>query len=338
MTFGFAPFFMFGFMFTAGPRWLDVAPPPASAWRVPGAIAALAVFAMVPLQALGIGGLRIAAGAYALAWAWLGVRFFLLIRASRAPDQVHAKLVLAGLCVGAACVAAFALLGTGAYAWLTTAGVWLFMLPVFVAVCHRMIPFFTASALPVVHAFRPWWLLGVMAGAPVLHGALTLAGLGAYAWLVDFPAGVLMLVLMVRWGLVQSLSNRLLAMLHIGFVWYGVGFMLAGAQSLWQLAHGPSLGLAPLHAMTIGFASSLLLAMVTRVTCGHSGRMLAADTVTWRLFQLLQVAALLRICADLSGHRGLLLGAIAFWVACLVPWCVKYAPVYWRPRADGRAG
>jgi hypothetical protein len=31
-------------------------------------------------------------------------------------------------------------------------------------------------------------------------------------------------------------------------------------------------------------------------------------------------------------------GAIAAWVACLVPWTLKYAPVYWRPRPDGRAG
>ena len=131
----------------------------------------------------------------------------------------------------------------------------------------------------------------------------------------------------------------LLAMLHVGFLWYGAAFFLAGANSLWLLTHGPSLGLAPLHAMTIGFASSLLLAMVTRVTCGHSGRTLAADAVTWRLFQLLQVAALLRIGADLvGGNRGLLLGAVVFWAACLVPWALKYAPVYWRPRADGRPG
>ena len=33
----------------------------------------------------------------------------------------------------------------------------------------------------------------------------------------------------------------------------------------------PGLGLAALHALTIGFAASLLMAMVTRVTCGHSG-------------------------------------------------------------------
>lgn len=338
MTFGFAPLFMFGFLFTAGPKWLAVSPPPARAWRIPGAIAVACVLAIVPLQVFGIGGLRWLAGGYALAWLALCAVFVHLIRASRAQDKVHASLVLAALVAGATAVGLFALLGMPAYPWLTTIGIWLFLLPVFVVVSHRMIPFFTASTLPFMQAFRPWWLLAVMVGAPVLHGVALLAGGEELTWLVDFPAGVFLLVLAVRWGIVQSMSNRLLAMLHVGFLWYGAGFFLAGASSLWTLTHGPSLGLAPLHAMTIGFASSLLVAMVTRVTCGHSGRTLAADAITWRLFQLLQVAALLRIGADLVGNAGLLLGAIVFWAACLVPWAVKYAPMYWRPRPDGRAG
>ena len=338
MTFGFAPLFMFGFLFTAGPKWLAVMPPPARAWRIPGAIAVTCVLLIVPLQAFGIGGLRWLAGGYALAWLALCAVFAHLVRISRAQEKVHARLVLAALAAGAFAVGLFAAVGMPAYPWLTTIGIWFFLLPVFVVVCHRMIPFFTTSALPFVHAFRPWWLLAVMVGAPALHGAALLAGGERLTWLVDLPAGVFLLVLAVRWGFVQSMSNRLLAMLHVGFLWYGAGFFLAGANSLWQLTHGPSLGLAPLHAMTIGFASSLLMAMVTRVTCGHSGRTLAADAITWRLFQLLQVAALLRIGADLFDHAGLLLGAVVFWAACLVPWAVKYAPVYWRPRADGRAG
>jgi uncharacterized protein involved in response to NO len=148
----------------------------------------------------------------------------------------------------------------------------------------------------------------------------------------------MMLALTLRWGLVQSLSNRLLAMLHVGFLWYGIGFALAGTSSLWMLMGGPGLGLAPLHAMTIGFASSLLMAMVTRVTCGHAGRTLAADNLTWRLFQLLQAAAVLRIVAELTGGGGWLLAAALCWIACMVPWCAKYAPIYWRPRIDGRPG
>ena len=91
----------------------------------------------------------------------------------------------------------------------------------------------------------------------------------------------------MRWGFAQSLSNRLLGMLHLGFVWYAIAFAIAGVHALLLLAGAAGLGYAPLHAFTVGFASSLVMAMVTRVTCGHSGRMLAADTPTWRLFMLL---------------------------------------------------
>ncbi len=336
MTCGFAPFFMFGFMFTAGPRWLSVLPPPPGAWRAPALVAAAGAFALVPLQVAGIGGLRIAAAVYALAWLWLLLRFVLLIRKSTAPDKVHARLVAAGLAVGASCVAAFAAFGTAAHPWISSAGVWGFLLPVFVTVCHRMIPFFTSGVVPFVTAFRPWWLLALMVGAPLLHATIAGVGRADWTWVVDLPAAGALLLVTLRWGFVQSMRNRLLAMLHLGFVWYGTGFLLAGVGSLLALRGGTGLGLAPLHAMTIGFASSLLLAMVTRVTCGHSGRTLAADALTWRLFQLLQVAAVLRVGAELAASASWTFAAVAFWAACMVPWCVKYAPVYWRPRADGR--
>jgi uncharacterized protein involved in response to NO len=71
---------------------------------------------------------------------------------------------------------------------------------------------------------------------------------------------------------------------------------------------------------------------------GHSGRTLAADTLTWRLFQLLQLTAVVRISAEILPGRGWLLMAALLWCVCFVPWCIKYAPVYWRPRSDGRPG
>jgi uncharacterized protein involved in response to NO len=172
----------------------------------------------------------------------------------------------------------------------------------------------------------------------VLHGVAVALGLDGFAWLVDLPAAALMLWLTFRWGLVQSLRHRLLAMLHLGFVWYGIGFLLAGVHSLAVLAGGTGAPLAALHALAIGFAASLLMAMVTRVTCGHSGRTLAADALTWRLFQLLQLAAIVRMTADVLAGPVWLATAVLLWAAAFVPWCLKYAPVYWRPRADGRPG
>jgi uncharacterized protein involved in response to NO len=338
MLYGFAPFFMFGFLFTAGPRWLGVAPPPPGAWRVPGAAAAVAAMAWVPLQWAPPVATQVAAAVYAIAWAALLARFVGLIRRSPAPDKVHATLVAIAMAAGIAGVAAFAIAGAGAHAFVKLAGLWLFLLPVFVVVCHRMIPFFTANVVPFVTAFRPWWLLAAMVGAPVAHGLIEAAGWGRWTFVVDAPAAVLMLAITARWGFVQSFANRLLAMLHVGFVWYAVGFALAAASSLIQLRGGAGLGLAPVHALTIGFASSLLVAMVTRVSCGHTGRMLQADTVTWWLFVLLQVAALARLAAEfLPGAYAYPLAAALF-AASVVPWSAKYAPLYWRPRADGRPG
>jgi len=59
-------------------------------------------------------------------------------------------------------------------------------------------------------------------------------------------------------------------------------------------------------------------------------------SLTWRLFKLPQVAAMLHVGAELAASAWWMLAAVAFWAACMVPWCAKYAPVYWRPRADGR--
>jgi len=342
MLCGFAPFFMFGFLFTAGPRWLGVAPPPPSAWRPPGILAALAALALVPLEvAGGVPGpvtIRAAAGAYAIGWLWLAFVFARLIRASDAADKLHARLVLAGLCAGASAVAAFALFGPAAHPWIRGAGLWGFLLPVFVTVCHRMIPFFTSGVVPFVTAFRPTWLLAAMIGAPLAHGVLEGCGLAGWAWVVDLPAAALLLWLAFRWGLAQSMKNRLLAMLHLGFVWYGIAFVLAGFQSLAVGTGGAGIPLAPLHAFAIGFASSLLMAMVTRVTRGHSGGTLTADAVTWGLFLLLQVAAVVRIAAEIMPGSGWPVFAGLLWAAAFVPWCGRCAPVYWRPRADGRPG
>jgi len=336
MIFGFAPFFMFGFLFTAGPRWLGMAPPPASAWRAPGALAAASLLAMLPLQAAPAWATQAAAGAYALAWAALLARFVALVRASPVDDKVHATLVAAALAAGCAGVAAFALAGVAAHGAVKFLGVWCFLLPVFVIVSHRMIPFFTANVVPFVRAFRPWWLLAAMVAAPVAHGALDAAGLASWTFVVDAPAAALMFAVTLRWGLAQSLSNRLLAMLHLGFVWYGIAFALSAISSIASLAGASGLGLAPLHAFTIGFACSLLVAMVTRVSCGHSGRTLAADRATWALFLLLQVAAVARVAAEVAPWRYALAAAAGLFAASVVPWAAKYAPTYWRPRADGR--
>jgi uncharacterized protein involved in response to NO len=353
MANGFLPFYMFGFLFTAVPKWLHAAPLSTRALLVPGvtALVALAV-ALVGAQ---VSGTLLAAGAVLLAIAWgaLLTRFARLIRASRVDDRVHARLVLAAFCVGAAAHLVFAAgvvrLDQG---WIHAAEmltIWFFLAPVFVTVAHRLIPFFTANVVPLLDAWRPLWLLWTFLMIVVGHGVLPVIDLltgsaliGLMRAIFDLVGAALLLYVAWRWGVVQSLRNRLLAMLHLGFVWLGMAFALyawnAGVAML--DASSASIGLAPLHALTMGFFGSTMLAMVTRVTAGHSGRSLVADAITWWLFWILQTAVLARLLVDAFPPQAVWLtfAAIVLWCAAMLPWAARSIPVYLRSRPDRRPG
>ncbi len=344
MLYTFLPMYMFGFLFTAGPSWLGVKGPAAPALR-PTALLAFAggallvVLSLFSMPASGAAALLLCA-----CWARYLLIFAGLIRQSKAPDRMHAKLVLACMLPGVAGLAAYALLCFGDnlrwFPWVTVAGLWWFVIPLLLVVVHRMLPFFTASAIPSIAAWRPYWVLWCFLAASVGHGAMELANLSRIAWLLDAPAAAFLLWLGLRWGLMRSLRIRLLAMLHLGFVWLGIAYALYAANAVLAFLGARGIGLAPLHAATMGFVGSITFAMVTRVTCGHSGRPLAADDMTWRLFWLLQTATLLRLGPEFwpQAYAWLMTAAIFAWLVAFAGWAWKYIPAYLRPRADGKPG
>jgi uncharacterized protein involved in response to NO len=354
MTFGFFPLFFSGFLFTAGPKWLGVQP-----------LAARQVLAPLLLQAIGwmlwLGGVHLhgltALAGLSLAWIgllWVTSLFWRLIWRSQAEDQLHARTIGVACLVGCLSLSYLTfslLLGFPALACLLT-GLWGFVLVVFVTVAHRMIPFFTSSAMPFIAAWRPFWVLWLMLGAAAFEAAavwVELAGVpkgAATLWLLarglfELAAGAVLLWLAIVWGLVQSLKNRLLAMLHIGFLWFGLALVLGGAaQLLGWLQGAPVLALGSLHALTMGCLASLMFAMVTRVSCGHSGRALVADRLVWSLFWLLQAATLLRLAAAAQSALAvwLLLPVALLWAGVMAVWGLRQAGWYGRLRSDGRPG
>jgi uncharacterized protein involved in response to NO len=357
MTFGFIPLFFSGFLFTAGPKWLDVPPPEVRQLMAPLLLQATG-------WALWLAGAHLhallAQAGLVLAWAglaWATAWFWRLIRLSQAPDQLHARTVGVACLVGclslAGLLAGVVLQAHGVARASVLTGLWGFVLVVYVSVAHRMIPFFTSSAMPLVAVWRPFWALGLMLGVAAFEVAAVwvelngpLQGSAGAVWLLtrgllELAAGAMLLWLAVVWGLVQSLKNRLLAMLHIGFLWFGLALVLGGlSQLLGWLQGAPVLALGGLHALTMGCLASLMFAMVTRVSCGHSGRALVADRLVWTLFWLLQAATVLRIAAAAPSAFGawLLLLAALLWASVMAVWGVRLAGWYGRLRADGRAG
>lgn len=355
MSLGFMPFFFAGFLFTAGPKWLGLTAVNARS-LLPTLSLMLAGWMMV-LVGLHFHSLIASAGLALVATGWTGLslKFFKLLRQSRMPDRVHPGLAALSCGVGVITFwTATVALATGSDLMFRSSiqwGLWTFVAPVFAVVSHRMIPFFSASAVPRLDAWRPMWLLWVMLGMLWLEG---LFGAAELLWwplpisarwaqvAFELPCALLMLWLAVRWGLVQSLKIRLLEMLHGGFVWLGISFALnAISHTLMALTAGEmSLGLAPLHAMTMGYLGCTLFAMATRVSSGHGGRPVAADNTAWTLYWVLQSAVLLRVIAALWPAQSMLftLLAIAIWSIATVGWAVRYGRWLGRPRQDGRPG
>ena len=115
---------------------------------------------------------------------------------------------------------------------------------------------------------------------------------------------------------------------------------LYAAQSLWMFWTGEfALGRAPVHALSIGLFGSLLVAMVTRVTQGHSGRALVMPGVAWFAFVAVQLVAVLRVAAELGKDTALWHAIAALgWLLAMAPWIARIGRIYLSPRADGKSG
>ena len=337
MVFGSMPFFAFGFLMTAMPRWHGAPALTAAQFRPPAAIMAIGWLVvwggmLSSSPVLLVLGLVVAAAGLVI-----GVRPLWAIARAPLPATAHARMACAALLAGAS---AQLLLAAGLWqlsAERVTAalqlGIWWCLAPLFLVVVHRMLPVFTRGGLGLAVPETPRWVLYGVPGACVLHGLLVIAGLPGLTWVVDLPAAAAGFYWSWRGGLAASLNVRLLAMHHVALLWFPLAMLLLGTQSFAASAGYHWGGLGPLHAVTLGFFLSMVLGMATRVSRGHSGRPVEASPLVWAMFWTLQVATALRVTADLLpiGAAGVLTLAAA--LAVIVPfagWAKVHFPMLLR--------
>lgn len=346
MIYSLLPFFMFGFLMTTFPRWM-------AGKEIPSKLYVTAFGLMFFGAMLFYVGLIVSAAILEIAVAFSlvgwGIALYALVRVlldTRPSDKRHPIVLSIALAFGWCGLASY-------FVWLLTdesvflnlsiqSGLWLFLLPLFVSVAHRMIPFFTSNALSQPNVPRPFWPWWTILAASVAHGALSFVGATNWLWLCDTPLAGATLYLSYLWGFRRSLSNPLLAVLHVGFAWMGIAMLMYAIQSLVAFAWDESIwSLAPLHALTIGCYATLMIGMGTRVTLGHSGLPFNIDTPIKLMLVGMQVVAIVRVLADVlpleSGYIWYVVSALG-WLVCFAPWVRRYLPAFWRPRADGQPG
>jgi len=206
----------------------------------------------------------------------------------------------------------------------------------------RVIPFFTWRGTNTEQISRvnwielgaliPSWLLlvNVLLPVPESLSQFTLPVLLA-------ATGMFNLIRFVRWRTLSTLKTPLLWLLHFAYMFMIIGMLLLAIHFQTE-AIGYSVAL---HFITVGGIGCMILAMIARVSLGHTGRSLQINRIMVAAFVALVASALIRTVVVLLFPTMMLSGYVIsalLWAIAFMIFTVVYYPILTKPRLDGRPG
>jgi len=179
---------------------------------------------------------------------------------------------------------------------------------------------------------RQWLDRGVLlATLAYLVADMTMAGT---AWIpvTGFIAGILHLWRLPGWHGLKTWREPIVWILHVAYAALPAGLLMRGMTSL-----GVSWALHWQHMLTIGAASTMILAITSRAALGHTGRPLRVAKPVIIAYGVLLLATLVRVFGWLPGpleYRATIMIAGGLWILAFAIYTAVYAPILVRPRAD----
>ena len=206
----------------------------------------------------------------------------------------------------------------------------------------RVIPMFTANGTKTPKAIALPKLDKLTNGALALLTILLLLHpiIGVnnfYIGVILILAGICQAIRWFRWRPWITLGVPLLWSLHLAIKALAFGLILLGLSYL--IPEIPTSHIW--HLLTIGGIAGVILAMISRVSLGHTGRPLQAPKLMSLAFAAMAIASLARsfgpwgfpeytmLFIDISGF---------LWLLSFSLFVVFYAPMLLKARADGRPG
>jgi uncharacterized protein involved in response to NO len=205
------------------------------------------------------------------------------------------------------------------------------------AIGGRIIPTFT----------RNWLVKRGEAALPASHGSIDRIALAAlHAGLLGWAflpaaravggllvlAAILNLWRLARWRGLATVSEPLLAVLHIGYLWIVLGAILLGTAVITTAVPEA----AAIHAFTAGAIGTMVLAVMTRVSRGHTGRPIEADRTTTLIYATITLSGATRVAAAFAAASTMFLLQLSalLWVASFLLFTLAYGPMLVSPRID----
>lgn len=218
------------------------------------------------------------------------------------------------------------------------------MLVVFImsVMAGRVTPMFTANGTKTPKATPLPWLDNVSNGTLAIAMFYLLlqpvVGFSAmFFGVLLVVAGIFQGMRWLRWRPWITLAVPLLWSIHVSIKFIAFGLIVLGVSYL--IPEVPSNHVW--HLLTVGGMGGLILAMISRVSLGHTGRPLTPPKAMTFAYILITLAALVRVFGpwglpektlifiDISG---------TFWLLAFGIFVVTYAPMLMAPRKDGRPG
>ncbi|MDB5822703.1 MAG: NnrS [Herminiimonas sp.] len=206
-------------------------------------------------------------------------------------------------------------------------------------IAGRVVPMFSNNGVPGMKATRNPLLEKLAIGTVA---ALLLADLlqppPAFLAVLAGVAAVVHAARLVQWQPWRTLATPLVWILHVAYVWV-VGYLLLRGLAALDMV---PVSLA-LHGLTIGVIGSVTIGMMARTSLGHTGRPLTTGWLELACFLLVQGAAIARVGGGLlftggSTYLWSVIVAGVCWSAAFILFTAGYAPIWVRPRLDGKPG
>jgi uncharacterized protein involved in response to NO len=211
-----------------------------------------------------------------------------------------------------------------------------------VVIGGRVTPSFTTNALrragSTELARSPAWAERASVPAFLLFLAIDLV-LPVSIWSggAALLAAIVLAARMSGWRTRRALGDPLLWSLHFGHGWVVAGLFSLAAADL----AAPWTRNVAVHALTAGAFGTMILAMMTRVALGHTGRPLVAPRSAVVAYVLVTIAALLRsigVAAFPADTLPIFLLGGLLWAGAFAAFLAGYVQILTAARADGRPG
>ena len=132
-------------------------------------------------------------------------------------------------------------------------------------------------------------------------------------------------------------QKPLLWSLYIAFLGMCLSFLLYALQPWMGFSHSITV-----HGLSISGVGMITLAMMTRVSLGHTGRNIHQPpkmvNVMYVLMVLVFISRVLLPLVDDAHYLLWIMIAQGAWIACFILFCISYLPMLARPRPDGLFG